>query len=177
MNWTLIYFGFAFFILGLILDEVLAKMKMPMYFRTIIKLRTVDWEIFKIHYTLPPVSGIQTILKSKIRNKFNFYPFSQKEIFFKEFQYDYGVSRYSVVPIHGSIELVNPQKVRITVCLNLAIPGVFFVFIAIFFTRFPSNIALFFIIILSAISGFWYYHLIKKRVKLLLNTIDDWLNS
>ncbi len=177
MDWTLIYFGFAFFVLGLILDEILAKMKIPSYFTQIIKVHKVDWELFKVHYTLPPASGIQDILKLKIKNKIYFYPFSQKEIFFKEFQYDYGVSRYSVVPIHGSIELVNPQKVRITVCLNLAIPGVFFLFIAIFFTRFPSNVALFFIIILSAISGFWYYYLIKKRVKLLINTIDEWLSS
>lgn len=177
MDWTLVYFGFAFLILGLILDEVLAKMKMPMYFRTIIKLRTVDWELFKVNYTLPSVSGIQAILKSKIKNKIDFYTFSQKEVFFKEFQYDYGVSRYSVVPVHGSIELVNPQKVRITICLNLAIPGVFFLFIAIFFTRFPSNIALLFIFILSAISGLWYYYKINSRLKLLINIVDEWLNT
>lgn len=177
MDWTLVYFGFAIFIIGLILDEVLAKMKKPTYFKTIIKLRTVDWGLFKVHYTLPPVSGIQNILKSKTKNKIYFYTISQKEIFFKEFQYDYSVSRYSVVPIHGSIELVNPQRVRITICLNLAIPGIFFLIISIFVTRYSSNIALLFIFILSVISGLWYYYRINSRLKLLINTIDDWLNK
>lgn len=137
----------------------------------------MDWELLKSHYTLPLASGLQDILRSKIKNKFNFYTFSQKEIFFKEFQYDYGVSRYSVVPIHGSIEFSNPQRVRITICLNLAIPGMLFWIFSILFVRFSFGTALWAVLIIVVISAIFYYYKINNRVKLLVNSVDEWLKK
>lgn len=177
MDYTLVYFGIAFFILCLILDEVLARSKIPSYFRSVIKLRSVDWELLKLQYSLPPASQLQDILRSKIKNKFNFYTFSQKEIFFKEFQYDYGVARYSVVPIHGSIEIANPQRVRITICLNLVIPGMLFCIFSILFVRFSFKTALWALLIIGPISAIFYYYRINNRVKLLVNSVDEWLKN
>ncbi|MGQ9464415.1 MAG: hypothetical protein ACUVQ3_02690 [bacterium] len=177
MDYTLVYFSIVFFILSLILDEVFAKLKMPAYFKTIIKLHSVDWTLLNPHYTLPPFTGLQEILRSKIKNKIDFYKFSQKEIFFKEIQYDYSVSRYSVVPIHGAIELVNPQKIRITVCLNLAIAGIFFLILSIFVVLYSFNIVLWLVIFFFVISGGWYYYRINSRIKLLVNSLKEWLGT
>lgn len=177
MDYTLVYYGIAFFVLCLILDEVFAWTKYPPYFKQIVFLYNKEMQISKFHEKLPSVEELHYGISARIKNKYRFFVNSHKEIFYKEFQFDYGVSRYSVIPIHGAIELVSPQKVKVSVCLNLSIIGISFLIYMLFAIRLSAGVALTFIAIYSLVVSLWFYFRIKTRFKTLLRSIEEWLGN
>ncbi len=172
-----IYIGLIITALCLILDEILPRLKFPGYFKNLIKLYEIEKVIPNIQRNLSDANKLKETLRMYIKNKYQFFPVSPREIFFREVQIDYSVSRYTVCPIHGAIELVNPQKIKIRFCLNLTIPA-FLVFISILlFYRFPKTSISLIILFFLLISCFWYYILIKKRISVLIEAITRWLNT
>ncbi|MGB9721626.1 MAG: hypothetical protein ACPL28_09125 [bacterium] len=172
-----IYSGCILVVLCLILDEILPRMKIPGYFRNFIRLYSIEKSIINLQHNLSDPGGLADTLKMYIRNRYQFFSLSPRELFFREFQFDYSVSRYSVCPIHGTIELTPAQKVKITVCLNLTIPAfvIFICMLLIFrFSQINTSLILVFFLL---IVGIWYYILIKKRVDVLVEAITRWLNT
>lgn len=170
-----IYIGIIITIFCLILDELLPKLKQQGYFKNLIRLYTFEKIMPNLQKDLSDVNSLNDTLKMYIKNKYQFFPINPREIYFREVQFDYSVSRYTVCPIHGAIEMVNPQKIKITFCLNLTIP-VFLAFISILlFYRFPQTSITLIILFFLLVSCFWYYILIKKRIQILIETITRWL--
>ncbi|MEO0095931.1 MAG: hypothetical protein ABIL66_08580 [candidate division WOR-3 bacterium] len=170
-----IFIGLVIAILCVLLDEIFPKLRNPNYFKNLIRLYTFEKVIPNLQKNLSDANGINDALRMYIKNKYHFFPVSPREIFFREVQFDYSVSRYTVCPIHGTIELVNPQKIRIIFCLNLTIPA-FLAFISILlFYHFPQTSITLIILFFLLVSCFWYYILIKKRIQILIETITRWL--
>ncbi len=161
----------------LILDEILPRLRHSGYFKNLIRLYTIEKVMPNLQRNLSEVDGLKEMLKFYIKNKYQFFPTSPRTIFFREVQFDYSVSRYSVCPIHGTIEMVNPQKIRIVFCLNLTIPA-FLIFIStLLFYRFAQESITLIILFFLLLSCFWYYVMIKKRISVLIEAITRWLSS
>ena len=174
---TEVILGLSIAVLCLILDEVFVKMRMPAYFRNLVFLYSINNLTNKVNYKLPSVNLLQDIIGTYIKNKYRLFEVSQKEVFYREFVWDYSVSKYTVCPIHGTIELVNPQKAKITVCLNLSIPGVVLVILLALGYRVHGTTALWIILAFLLVIGVWYYILIKRRVDVLSRAVKEWLEK
>ncbi len=174
---TEVIVGLSIAVLCLILDEVFVKMRSPAYFRSLVFLYNIDNVTNKVNYKLPPVNLLQDIIGTYIKNKYRLFEVSQKEVFYREFVWDYSVSKYTVCPIHGTIELVNPQKVKIKVCLNLSILGVVIFLLLALGYRVHSTNALWIILAFLLVIGVWYYILIKKRADVLSRAVKEWLEK
>lgn len=172
-----IYIGLIITGICLILDEILPRLKHAGYFKNLIRLYTFKKIIANFQKDLSDVNSLNDTLKMYIKNRYQFFPISPREIYFREVQFDYSVSRYTVCPIHGAIEMFNPQKIKITFCLNLTIPA-FLAFISILlFYRFPQTSITLIILFFLLVSCFWYYILIKKRIQILTEAITRWLSK
>ncbi len=174
---TEIYLGLFIAALCLILDEVFVKMRMPTYFKNLVFLYSTNNVTNKVNYKLPPVNLLQDTIGRYIKNKYRLFEVSQKEVFYREFVWDYSVSKYTVCPIHGTIKLVNPQKVKITVCLNLSIPGVVFFLLLALGYRVHNTNALWIVLAFLLVIGLWYYILIKRRTDVLSRAVKEWLEE
>ncbi len=171
-----IYIVLIITILCLILDEVLPRLRHQGYFKNLIRLYDFEKLMPNLQQNLLSIDGLNETLRIYIKNRYQFFPVSSKEIFFREVQFDYSVSRYTVCPIHGAIELVNPQKIKIVFCLNLTIPA-FLIFIStLLFYRFSQLGITLIILFFLLVSCFWYYIMIKRRIGVLIDAITRWLS-
>lgn len=174
---TYIYIGLIVAGICVILDEILPRLRHSSYFKNLIRLYTIEKVMPNLQRNLSDTEGLKDTLKIYIKNKYQFFPMSPRTVFFREVQFDYSVSRYTVCPIHGTIELVNPQKIKITCCLNLTIPA-FLVFISwLLFYRFSQASITLIILLFLLVTCFWYYILIKKRIGVLVEAIIRWLST
>ncbi len=172
-----IYIGLIITGVCLVLDEILPRLRHSGYFKNLIRLYTFEKIIPNLQRSLSDASGLNETLRTYIKNKYQFFPISPREIFFREVQFDYSVSRYSVCPIHGAIEMVNPQKIKISFCLNLTIPAFLLLICMLLFYRFPQAGITLIILFFLLVSCFWYYILIKKRIGVLIDAITRWLSK
>ncbi len=160
--------------LAILLDEILPMWRSSLYFRYLVVVYKKRKPIFNSLMRLPAVEKLHNLLFARIKNKYKLYESSQKQLFFKEFEWNYSVSRYSICPIHGSIDLVSPNEIEVSLCINLKIPAILFLFYFISIFRFHSLLPA---LIITAVTVAWFFLLIRNRFSSVSGAIDEWLSN
>ncbi len=149
-------------------------LRSSLYFRYLVLVYKIRKPIFNSLVRLPTNEKLQNLLSTRIKNKYKLYESSQKQLFFREFEWDYSVSRYSICPIHGAIDLVSPNEIEVSFCINLKIPAILFLFYFISIFRFHSSLPA---LIITVITVAWFFLLIRSRFSSVSSAINEWLSN